>query len=439
MRASPLSVHDTYRDHPTPPRRPPFPRRCGGPTAHAQLARPRRRRTGDHRVLPRRARLLEHRHARPSPERGSRGGPARRRPGGRGGGRRLARTSWRYPRPPRPHAPPVGSHCSRSGGRSGAGASHGRGRTGMERLRGGVGGRGRGPVRSRDALRSRHAGTTGAGAPTRRPAGSASCVWQAVPAVLRAGGREHAVELTRARPARRRPAPGRRAGDPMKRPTRRRRCPGIAPRRRGPTVCAVPGVTVVELDSWPHRAAPFSTRPFFRNTGDALPFVTRLPRETDARGTGGIAVAVARPRSRPPSWTASAAASARPSSSMVLNSGASKRADRAGPEGGDGPAGAAGPGGRPTGRAAQYVRPDPAATPPRRGCPPGSSTSSRSQRKSWPRSSTTPSRSASTSTSCRPTSARWRRAPSGSPAASRAARCRGTRSAPSWETATANT
>jgi hypothetical protein len=109
------------------------------------------------------------------------------------------------------------------------------------------------------------------------------CVRQAVPTVLRAGGREHAVELTRASLLAA-------AADlyralvaqvtAMKRPdgpatvllARRAALPGLADRLR-----EVPGVTVVELASSAAPSGALQHRDRLRNTGDALPFVTRLP------------------------------------------------------------------------------------------------------------------------------------------------------------------
>lgn len=106
---------------------------------------------------------------------------------------------------------------------------------------------------------------------------------QAVPAALRAGGREHAVELTRSSLVAA-------AADlyrglveqvaAMKRPdgpltvllAHRAALPGLADRLR-----EVPGLTVIELASSAAPSGALQHRDRLRHAGDALPFVTRLP------------------------------------------------------------------------------------------------------------------------------------------------------------------
>jgi hypothetical protein len=108
-------------------------------------------------------------------------------------------------------------------------------------------------------------------------------VRQAVPAVLKAGGREHAVELTRA-------SLQAAAGDLIRgllgqvvalRPpdepvtvllSQRAALPGLADRLR-----ELPGVTLVELASSAAVRGTLQHKERLRHAGDALPFVTRLP------------------------------------------------------------------------------------------------------------------------------------------------------------------
>jgi hypothetical protein len=109
------------------------------------------------------------------------------------------------------------------------------------------------------------------------------CVRQAVPAVLRAGGREHAIELTRASLLSSAPhLYGGLIGQvaTLKRPdapatvllSHRAALPGLADRLR-----EAPGVTVVELASSAAVSGALQHKDRLRHGGDALPFVTRLP------------------------------------------------------------------------------------------------------------------------------------------------------------------
>jgi len=108
-------------------------------------------------------------------------------------------------------------------------------------------------------------------------------VRQAVPAALRAGGREHAVELTRAAlVAAAAGLYGALIGQvtAMKRPdapatvllAHRAALPGLADLLR-----EVTGVTVVELASSAAPLGALQHRDRLRHAGDTLPFVTRLP------------------------------------------------------------------------------------------------------------------------------------------------------------------
>jgi len=108
-------------------------------------------------------------------------------------------------------------------------------------------------------------------------------VRQSVPAALRAGGREHAIELTRASLVTAAADLFRAlAGQVslLKRPgapatvllAHRAALPGLADLLRG-----VPGLTVVELASSAATSGALQHRDRLRHGGDALPFVTRLP------------------------------------------------------------------------------------------------------------------------------------------------------------------
>ena len=108
-------------------------------------------------------------------------------------------------------------------------------------------------------------------------------VRQTVPAVLRAGGREHAIELTRA-------SVEAAAGDLLRglvgqvgalKPTgapatvllsHRAALPGLADRLRG-----LADMTLVELASSAAVSGTIQHKDRLRHSGDALPFVTRLP------------------------------------------------------------------------------------------------------------------------------------------------------------------
>jgi hypothetical protein len=106
---------------------------------------------------------------------------------------------------------------------------------------------------------------------------------QAVPATLRAGGREHAIELTRAALI---AAAAELYGalvaqvTALKRPegpatvllAHRAALPGLADRLRD-----VPGLTVIELASSAAPSGALQHADRLRHAGDALPFVTRLP------------------------------------------------------------------------------------------------------------------------------------------------------------------
>ena len=110
------------------------------------------------------------------------------------------------------------------------------------------------------------------------------CLRQSIPARLRAGGREHAIELTRAslvaaaddlyRGLVQQVASLRRADEPTALLLTHRvtRLPGLAERLR-----ALPGATLVELHSSASAAGALEHRDQIRQAGDALPFVTRLP------------------------------------------------------------------------------------------------------------------------------------------------------------------
>lgn len=116
------------------------------------------------------------------------------------------------------------------------------------------------------------------------------CLRQSLPATLRAGGRDHTIELTRASLA----AAARdlyralveqvslrtRAGAP---PTlllthRAARLPGLADLLGG-----IPGVTIAELHSAAAPSGALLGRDRLRHTGEAVPFVTRLPSGLEAR------------------------------------------------------------------------------------------------------------------------------------------------------------
>jgi hypothetical protein len=110
------------------------------------------------------------------------------------------------------------------------------------------------------------------------------CLRQAVPARLQAGGREHAIELTRVslvaaadelyRGLVRQVGAARRADEPAAVMLTHRvaRLPGLADRLR-----ELPGVTIVELHSSAAASGALQHRDHLRAGGDALPFVTRLP------------------------------------------------------------------------------------------------------------------------------------------------------------------
>jgi hypothetical protein len=110
------------------------------------------------------------------------------------------------------------------------------------------------------------------------------CLRQAVPARLRAGGREHAIELTRAalvaavdglyRGLVQQVASLRRADEPAALLLTHRvaRLPGLADRLR-----ELPDATLVELHSSAAATGALQHRDHLRRTGEALPFVTRLP------------------------------------------------------------------------------------------------------------------------------------------------------------------
>jgi hypothetical protein len=109
------------------------------------------------------------------------------------------------------------------------------------------------------------------------------CVRQAVPAVLRGGGREHTIELTRASLLDSAAGLYRAlVGDvaALRRPdapatvllSHRASLPGLADRLR-----EAPGVTVVELVSSAAVSGALQHKDSLRHAGDTLPFVTRLP------------------------------------------------------------------------------------------------------------------------------------------------------------------
>ena len=574
-RLKPRFVHDTLLGSASTPRppAPPFPDGVrAAPTSPTRSSRPLRDRGGrrDQRGLPGRARLLEPGRARPPAERGAGRGPARRRPGGRGGGRRLPRAPRRDAPPPRPHAPPLGRHrddAGRRGRRARASCPRRAGAGPPSRRRGR--GRWRGSSCARPASTRCTTGRASRRCTTRCPAGWASCACarRFRPRCARAGC-EHRIELTRAVPAGRRrrplPRPGR-AGEPAEaaRGSRRRvllshraaRLPGLADRLR-----EIPGVTLVELHlgGGGERRPPAPGPPPPRGRGPALrdppplrarPTASGVPSEplapsprlrgaapdprahrgiartpsaagrlalgtappagvrglalrgdttgvsrhhctlqaADGEGVvedhssggtfvngervvrprgaaGGRSASPGKPGRRAPAHRGGGVGVARRKTEvfglsfmdciccgfgatillyMVLNSGADAIAPRRSwgrsRRRRTGWSSRCWRAGQPR-RAAQHLRADPAAERRRPGAVhPAHRRRARSRRRSSRPSSSRRSPSASTSTSCRPTSARWRRGRSGSPAGSRAARCRGTRCAPSWGTGTAST
>lgn len=110
------------------------------------------------------------------------------------------------------------------------------------------------------------------------------CVRQSLPATLRAGGREHTIELTRAallgaaadlyRGLAELVTQATREGAPTTLLLSHRvaRLPGLADRLRG-----MPDVTLVELHASAAPSGALEHRAAVRHAGDALPFVTRLP------------------------------------------------------------------------------------------------------------------------------------------------------------------
>jgi hypothetical protein len=110
------------------------------------------------------------------------------------------------------------------------------------------------------------------------------CLRQAVPARLRAGGREHSIELARAtlvaaaedlyRGLLQQVASLRRADEPTTLLLTHRvaRLPGLAERLR-----ELPNATLVELHSSAAASGALQHREHLRQAGEALPFVTRLP------------------------------------------------------------------------------------------------------------------------------------------------------------------
>jgi hypothetical protein len=110
------------------------------------------------------------------------------------------------------------------------------------------------------------------------------CVRQSLPATLRAGGREHTIELTRASVAAAAADLYRgfveqvslvtRAGEPatLLLSHRAGRLPGLAER-----LGEIRGVTLVELHASAAPSGALEHRDSLRHAGDALPFVTRLP------------------------------------------------------------------------------------------------------------------------------------------------------------------
>jgi hypothetical protein len=110
------------------------------------------------------------------------------------------------------------------------------------------------------------------------------CLRQALPVALTAGGRRHAIELTRAslvaaagslyRGLVEQVSALRPAGEPavVLLTHRTARLPGLGDRLR-----EVPGLAVVELHSSAAASGALQHRDRLRHAGDALPFVTRLP------------------------------------------------------------------------------------------------------------------------------------------------------------------
>ena len=125
------------------------------------------------------------------------------------------------------------------------------------------------------------------------------CLRQAIPATLEAGGRAHTIELQRAslvgaaaglyRGLAEQVASVKDAGAPatLMLSHRAARLPGLAERLAG-----IPGVTVAELHSSAAVGGALLHRDRLRHSGDALPFVTRLPAGPGAR-EGGARVMLA--------------------------------------------------------------------------------------------------------------------------------------------------
>jgi hypothetical protein len=116
------------------------------------------------------------------------------------------------------------------------------------------------------------------------------CLRQSLPAALRAGGREHTIELTRAslvaiaadlyRGLADQVNLVKRAGEPatLLLSHRAARLPGLADRLREST-----GATIVELHASAAAGGALEHRDVLRHAGDALPFVVRLPSGLGAR------------------------------------------------------------------------------------------------------------------------------------------------------------
>jgi hypothetical protein len=141
------------------------------------------------------------------------------------------------------------------------------------------------------------------------------CLRQSVPATLQAGGRTHAIELTRAslvaaaadlyRGLAEQVAACTRAGGPatLLLTHRSARLPGLADRPG-----ELPRVTIAELHSSAAPSGALEHRDRLRHAGEALPFVTRLPSGLGTRERRGPLALVAR---------ASSAARSRPTHVLV--------------------------------------------------------------------------------------------------------------------------
>ncbi len=124
------------------------------------------------------------------------------------------------------------------------------------------------------------------------------CIRQSIQATLEAGGRAHTIELTRESLASAAAGLYRGlveqarsvmdAGEPAKLLLSHRaaRLPGLTDRLR-----EIPGVTVDELHSSAAVSGALLHRDRLRHSGDALPFVTRLPSESGARPRGARVMA----------------------------------------------------------------------------------------------------------------------------------------------------